>query len=133
MSNTHQWAVQISAGQVIGNIHPSSLFFTGPFAPGSTETVMYLAVENTGDTDGNIFWRLYEYPGDAMEQLIDYGVISCAVGAAPCIVGNINATMPSGITTYPLGVKVWGEDESEPSWGQMGTFMWGQPEMYIIA
>lgn len=133
MSDTHQWEVIISAGQVIGVIHFSTEYYTGPFDPGSNAIVVDLKVENTGDEDGFIYWKLFEFPNSSQEQLLDNDQIFCASGSAYCNYGPIMITIPTGLTSYPLGIKVWGEDETEPAWGAMGTFMWGQLEMHIIS
>ena len=132
MSDTHQWEVEIS-GQVIGVIHFSTEYYTGPFDPGSNAIVVDLKVKNTGDKDGNIYWKLFEYPNSPQEQLLDSDQIFCAYSSAYCNYGSIMILIPTGLTIYPLGIKVWGEDETEPSWGQMGTsFIGKQLEMPII-
>ena len=134
MSDTHQWDVQINvAGEVIGAIHFSTEYYTGPFDPGSNVIVVDLRLENVGTEDGNIYFRLFEYPNTNDELMLEEDNMFCEHSAAFCNYGPIMILIPTGITSYPLGIKVWGEDESEPSWGAMGTFMWGQLEMHIIS
>jgi len=118
MSETHQWNVEIEqVGTITGQIHSSTIYYSGPFPVGTTQVVVDLSVENTGDTEGDIYWQLYEYPGDTqLENLLNEGVILCGIGTG-CHVGPLQAVIPVGSGPYPVGVKVWGESETEPSWG----------------
>lgn len=121
MSDVHTWDVEI-VGEVIGFIDTYSQFYGGPFDPGELAIVMQLVVGNSGSQDGTVNWKLYEYPGENDENLINSGNIFVTKGQTSDV-GNVVATVPIGITMWPLGIKVWGETETEPSWGAMGTLL----------
>ena len=122
MSDVHTWNVEI-VGEVIGYIHIDSQFYGGPFNPGELAIVMLLIVGNSGSQDGTVYWKLYEYPGEVNENLINSGDIFVTQGGIG-FVGDVVATVPVGITLWPLGVKVWGETETEPTaWGTMGALL----------
>ena len=121
MSDVHTWNVEI-VGEVIGYIHTDSQFYVGPFNPGELAIVMRLIVGNSGSQDGTVNWKLYEYPGENDENLINSGNIF-VTGGQTSDVGNVPASVPIGITLWPLGIKVWGETETEPAWGGAGTLL----------
>jgi len=99
----------------IGDILPSSEFYSGPFHPGSYVKIAMCDFGNIGDIKGNITCRLYEYPGQPNEQVLCEDVVLMYPGAYKR--WHIRETIPNlPGQAWPLGIKVWGETESEPSW-----------------
>lgn len=111
MSDTHIWNVQI-AGQVVGGISPSSEFLVGPFNPGETVLVTNLVATNEGSMAGMVYIALYAYPG-ANEQMIYSDSATIEPGQTHAF--PISVTTPAISGQWPLGIKVWGTSESEPS------------------
>jgi len=113
---------------IIGKIDfNNSTFYNGPFNPGQTIVkLMDCRVKNTGTQQGMIYCRLYEYPNTTNQNLIMSRNFSLNPGQEltwDAFTGDSGVPPipndPGG--TWPLGVKVWGEGEDEPSWGTMKT------------
>jgi len=102
-------------------IESQSTFYTGPFAPGSIETLAILAVKNIGTKAGRLHYYMYEYPGTPNENLIASNSYTPVNPGATHMFPAITLPVSNTIGTWPLGVKVWGESENEPSWGTMRT------------
>lgn len=93
-----------------------------PFEPGKTGLIISDArIKNTGTQYGNIHWRIYEHPNTPNENLLSDMFIGFDAGEERTIDA---ATGENGVLpvpnnpggTWPLGIKVWGEGEDEPSW-----------------
>lgn len=137
MAQTHTWNVDILAQTVIGEIDPTSVYYTGPFLPNTMQTLASLKIKNTGTKSGTVYWRLYEWPGVqgpppqgctigcAVENLIKEGSVVLNPGqtSSPITVSNLTPETiwgepPGQAFTWPLGVKVKGETEANwPTWG----------------
>jgi len=117
MSDTHTWNVSI-AGEVIGVIDAATVYYSGPFEPGQEYvSVADLYVKNTGTMAGKIWIKLYEYPGEANEGVVTgpmYTTPDVQPGETRPVLFYVST--PSTPGAWPLGLKVWGDDESEPSW-----------------
>ena len=96
----------------------------------STATVgeeinMTLAAVNTGNTAGDLRIKLVISPNTSEEATINtwvaYNIQPGSYGAIP--VSGIVINQPG---TVEFGVKVWGETESEPSWGTAGKTIIGK-------
>jgi len=115
MSDTHQWNVTV-AGDVIGDIIESgSTFYTGPFNPGEFQRVANVLIKNIGTMGGNLHYNLYQYPGTPQESIVvtNQGYFN----AGQQLSVDFNATIPNlPGQTWPLGIKVWSDTETEPSW-----------------
>lgn len=113
MGKTNDYTVQ--GIDVIGNIDfINSTFYTGPFNPGSTETIAYLTFKNSGTEDGAIYIKIYENPNTLQETEIYDGNFHLQGGQTITDL-QINVTIPTN-GAWPLGIKVWGEGENEPTW-----------------
>ena len=77
-------------------------------------TEITIATENTGNTEGAIYFELVENPNTSSQSVVNTQVNQVASGDHILVPTDI--TFPSE-GTYSLGVKVWGEDEDEPAWG----------------
>jgi len=104
--------------QVLGDspnmkIEPSSEFFTGPFAAGTIQTVASVDVTNDGDVAATLQIELWEYPGTTNENRVAYWSIP-NLAPGETIIKGLDVAIPPG-TTWPLGIKVWGVGETEPS------------------
>lgn len=107
---------------VIGEIDFSqSMFYGGPFNPGqAAQTIAMVRANNIGTTQGNIHIKAYEYPGTINERQIFYnGAFLQSGGGTNFQVWLDIPNRPGEI--WPVGVKVWGESEPEPSWASAGT------------
>ena len=120
MSDTHQWLVQIEwAGEeAVGDIlEGDSTWETGPVSPGAPiSPACYVMIKNIGTGSGTVFAAFYEYPGTAGERQLDAASWQDMLPGEEHAV-NFHATAPSTPGSYPLGVKVWGDAEPEPSFG----------------
>ena len=130
MSDTHQWTIQITSPpppKCNAIILGDSEFYTGPFDPGTIQTIANIHAKNAGDGTDGYYIYVYEYPGTADENRIrDIGVAQQSPGQEIWIeiADQLIPDNPGG--TWPLGVKVWcRNDESEPSWGSYNTRIWG--------
>jgi len=126
MSDTHQWSIQILGIDVIGDIiEANSTFYTGPFIPGALETIATIQIKNIGEKQGVIQYALYSFPGQANETRLDRGAEVLGIGGTTFI--EFNQTIPDiPNEIWPLGIKVWGETESEPGWDLGGVGL-GEP------
>lgn len=134
MSDTHTWDVIIeqSAGEAIGNmVEEECTWETGPISPGNPiSPACYVRVKNNGAGYGSINMRFYEYPNTSSEILLDE-IVFTDVAPGEERAGNFHATAPNIEGTYPLGVKVWGDAEGEPSWGLSASKLQAIPE-YVV-
>lgn len=127
MSDTHIWTIDVS-GDVIGTLLPDSVFYTGPFTPGSQEYIADIHIENTGNMGGIVTIKLVEYPDQPEEADLMVKPIPLAPGGDHLEQPFISIpVIPGG--QWPLGVKVWGETEAEPAWGGLGTWKLGRMEI----
>jgi len=133
MVQTHQWNVSILAQTVLGEIDPSSVYYTGPFQPNTQQTLASLKIKNTGTIAGTVDWRLYDYPGIAgppgpgctfgcgVEMLVAEGSVELNPGAtsSPIAISHLTPTHTLGQAfSWPLGIKVKGETEANwANWG----------------
>ena len=120
MSDVHIWNVGV-AGDVIGDIIESdSTFYTGPFDPGQENAnVMLLYYMNTGSMDGTIHCKWCEYPNTPNESCID---VETTLPPGTSHTWNLFRDVPNTPgEIWPMGVKVWGETESEPNWTGAAT------------
>ena len=78
-------------------------------------------VINIGNASGLVYIKVCENPGAGNESVL----FSDSYSLDPSLghIFNVYATAPSAPGTWLLGVKVWGESESEPSWGSPGTMI----------
>ena len=106
-------------------VEGQSNYERGPIITGEPiSPACYLWIKNVGIGKGSIYVKFYEYPGMYCEKVLnshewtdmnadDYDGI------------NFHATAPNQAGSYSLGVKVWGNAESEPSWGTPEkTYTW---------
>lgn len=127
MSDVHQWDIEI-IGTVIGTIDYDvyTEFFTGPFDPKASVIVCKIRAWNTGTMSGQVLADLYEYPGEPNEAPITgvgwildpkaYGGVAGEHAFEVVIPDD-----PGG--KWPLGIKVFGETEVEPTWGLAGALL----------
>ena len=79
---------------------------------------------SSGDIAGICNFELVEYPGADNESCLPYLCFDMSLNA-----GQIATTTawivipPDAPTSWPVGVRVWGEDEQEPVWGTLGTYV----------
>lgn len=141
MSDTHQWDVYIeeTGPDVILEInYNASVFKTGPFVPGEQSADLGVVnINNIGTDIGEGYWKVVRFPGETNEYIMYQGTWTnippgTNVDAAQ-LWGQIPDPYPD--PTMPVGVKVWGEGETEPTWSTLGTMIWGgklQIENYIL-
>ena len=119
MGKSNDYTVEGPQEDVIATILPSSVFYTGPFPPGLLRLVASVDIKNIGNKTGNIYYKLVEYPNTPDEHQIIASQTYLNPGQQTTKNHNIN--IPTTPGTWPLGYKVWGETEDEPSWGTMKT------------
>lgn len=118
MSDTHQWNVSIS-GEVIATIDAGE-WRTGPFAPGEFVVLANIVVKNTGSQTGSIYGQSFFYPGQSNE-IKNTKTTKTNIQPGQTWEYNPVASIPAGASgIVPVGVKVWGETENEPSWSLLG-------------
>lgn len=116
MSDTYQWVAEIAEEQNVIATIQSGTWYIGPFSPGEIVLLAKVIVRNDGTTTGKLNGQSFFYPGQPNEQSnTKSGVFDIPPGGtweyAP--VAHIPGDA-SGI--LPVGVKVWGETETEPAW-----------------
>jgi hypothetical protein len=115
-------AIQSVYQQCKGGINDGSVFVLTANEGEYTAIVNPFIFENTGNKSGLVEWELYEYPTTSPNMLLngsatlDPGITSSEV---------LNVTVPMGVSEWPLGIRVKGQDEQWPSWGNLGTMMFG--------
>lgn len=117
MSDTHTWDVSITGGDVIATIQTGT-WYKGPFTPGELVTLATITIRNDGNTTGDLTGQPFFYPGETNEQPLTKSTkLDIVPGETwrynPAATIPIDAP-PGGI--LPVGVKVWGETETEPTW-----------------
>jgi len=95
-------------------IEPTSIFYDGPFVSGAMEVVCVIDVKNYGNASAPAHIELWEYPNTPSQYRLGYWD-TLAVAPGETIQRNFEIFIPDK-TSWPLGVKVWGIGESEPSW-----------------
>ena len=113
----------------IGCISPQSTYYTGPFNPGAEEYIMSVLYGNRDDAgEGIIHYNLYEHPNTPSENLLQANQRTMYPGQTETWYQLW--TIPNISGPWPLGIKVWGDGETEPTWalgartGQ--AVMWNQ-------
>ena len=105
----------IVGGDVIGSIDfDQSTFYTGPFNPGTYQLIAIVWCENVGSVAGNIYVKKF-IDGEEVE----FFWFENRQPGVPWNCCNFYWTIPEN--AFTAGIKVWGEGESEPPWGAMGT------------
>lgn len=110
---------------------------SGPFEPGTVQTIATNGVTNVGDTadaiyfelarldaDGNVMERLcksftYMEPGETMSLHHDAGTGDCNP-SGPSVNPDLRVRIPDASVAY-YGFKAWGINEDEPSYPAPGT------------
>lgn len=127
----HRWAEKL-AGAVTYIDYGLSEFYvvnpstSQPFIAGENATVAYVeyGVSEGEGMSVDVYLKTVLWPGLTQEALFELRTETWippqqghhyVFGLIPT-----NATNP-----LPMGTKVWCEDENEPGWGQLGTFLWG--------
>lgn len=105
---------QVIGGLVDMQIEPTSEFFTGPFVAGTIQLVCNVHVKNHGTVASSVQIELWEYPGSSPQNRVGYWSIP-SLAPGETIIRGFEVTIPPD-TPWPLGVKVWGGGETEPSW-----------------
>jgi hypothetical protein len=107
-------------------IEPASEFFNGPFIAETMQTVCNVVVKNYGDLGDQVHINLYEYPNTASENLVGSWYTGANVEPGITIERGFDLLIPgTHAYTWPLGVKVYGNLEAVPSWGGLGTAIFG--------
>jgi len=104
-----------------------SYFNIGPFELGENAYVAFLSVQNVGDETGVIYAKLYQYPGTPNEKEIWTKTSEAPISPENYTISTIFILIEQNLPSFPLslGVKTWGEDETEPQWGTYGkTHEW---------
>jgi len=112
------------AGEINASILSSSVFYEGPYAPNTQQSLADINIKNIGDAEGKITVKLYEYPGTDNENYL-FGVATDNVSPNETYTEYLAHIIPSIPGSWPLGIKVFGETEAEPSWGSYNTRRWG--------
>lgn len=116
LGKTNNYTV-LPSDECIGGIGDST-FNEGPFPPGTRQLLATVRMENRGTQDGClILAKFVEYPGeetkekqlgDIWNKIIDHGKYKDI---------DFYWDTPTGVTKWPLGVKVWADEyEEEPVW-----------------
>ena len=114
--------VTYTGNNIVGSIHNSSIFYTGPFQGGTNQKVASVYAQNIGSWFGFIRIKAYEYPNTGNQALIysNQALLEAGqIGSTPFPIWADIPNNPGG--TYPVGVKVWGDGEGEPAWGTTAT------------
>lgn len=113
---------QMGELEAIFEIVPAqSTFNVGPCDLNTVIQVCNLCVVNNGTVSTSGVAKLYEYPGEANENLLAELPIQ-SLNPGQSIKDIIfSATTPSEPGQWPLGVKVFALGEPEPGWGTSGT------------
>ena len=118
MSGTHIWNVSVT-GDVSSIIRPESAFYPGPFNIGETEEVAHLLIQNVGSIYGLCNCKLVEYPGEANENTLEIWDMPLEPdGIQWYYISLLIPSKPGEL--WPIGIKTWGESETEPPWGTLG-------------
>ena len=83
-----------------------------------------IAAINTGNATGDIYIKFVASPNTSSEYVIDTRTLSNVEPGASVAVNE--SMTPNTAGTFEFGVKVWGQDESEPSWGTAGKAIIGR-------
>lgn len=113
LGTTNQYVIGDPSEVADMRIEPSSEFFTGPFVESTIQLVCNVHVKNYGDVVSSVQLELWEYPGATNQNRVAYWSIP-SVAPGETIIRGFDAEIPPGIS-WPLGVKVWGAGETEPS------------------
>jgi len=109
MADTYTWNLYVE-GATVATLDLSKSYLPANI-PANTDVQLVIYVVNSGSKDGIIYYKLVQNPG-AGEQIIGSASKEAAAGQEIAFTTTIN--FPVG--EYILGIKVWGEDETEPSW-----------------
>jgi len=99
-------------------ILPDSDFYTGPFRPGDVNVIVAnLHLKNIGDKSDTFHIKLCEFPDTPYERVLVDAFIDIPLEAGkdrriPIRVYEV----PDRPGDWPLGVKVWCDEEHEPIW-----------------
>jgi len=83
-----------------------------------------IAVMNTGNATGTIYVKFVSAPNTSTEVEIDTRTLSNVSPATSVAVDESVTLNTAG--TFEFGVKAWGQDEPEPSWGTAGKAIIGR-------
>jgi hypothetical protein len=89
--------------------------------PGILTIVGSGSFKNYNAEPGYINFRLVDHPNTTSENTLYLDFLD--IGAFETKTIGFNANSPSIPGQWPLGLKVWGDGESEPTWGSLGTAM----------
>lgn len=101
-------------GHVYGTII-SETYYTGSFARGTTAHVADVVVKNTGDIFGSIFVKFGYKDTNNQWQYWPTSLHSLYPNATTTLNVNLDLFSYIQLGNVQFGVKVWGQDESEPS------------------
>jgi len=94
----------------------------GPFTLGQQDAyVISGELKNTGPS-GFYYHKIVQNPGTPQENLLDINGNDLAAGQGMGFGHSLNMPTVAGI--YTLGSKIWGDGQSEPSWGSANTQIW---------
>lgn len=120
-----EWMTLIDTMLVSGPyivIDPASMFSTGPFIAQTMQVICDIHARNDGNAAAQVHIGLYAYPGTASESQIGYLFTGADVAPGGTVQQVFELIVPGEHAhTWPLGVKVWGAGEVEPSFGVGGT------------
>ena len=131
MTDTYVWPISIITGKTIININETeSEWFSGPFKVGDLAQLASVVIENESDTSGAFYFKGYIHPNnvDGTEAVIYQTVNPVPIDAYGSATNNlfkniVASDIVPGSPTTMFGVKAWSTNETEPSWGSLGTFM----------
>jgi hypothetical protein len=103
-------------------IDPASTFYEGPFIAQTMQILCDVHARNDGNEGAQVHIGLYAYPGTASEAQIGYLYTGASVAPGGIVQQVFELIVPGEHAhTWPLGVKVWGAGEVEPSFGVAGV------------
>lgn len=118
MSGIYQWDILIEelAGEAIAEFMLSDSWFEdGPIVPGTQSfSVCGILIRNIGNY-GNIYAKCVKYPNTPQEELIELHTFE-NVSPNNTVGAQFWTSAPSSPGILQIGVKVWGDAETEPSW-----------------
>lgn len=117
-SETHKWEL-LTAGGTLGRIDFTRSTFPTAGIRGEKITIEPYYY-NSGTIHGYVHVAIYEYPGAINERRMYHDTDALDPGERGW--STETYTVPD-VAVWPLGVKVWGDDEDEPEWGAAGTVM----------
>jgi hypothetical protein len=112
----------------------SGTYYTGPYTPGQIVEVASLLVKNNGTATGKLYTCSFFNP-NTVDEIRHSTSESNDIAPNGIWENHPVATIPNNQPTGNLtvGIKVWGEDETEPNWtNPLNTHIWSTSDNNLL-